>query len=147
MSRSDLTQRILAEKIRKGLSWDAIARTLGVSKEWAAAACLGQMALTAAQAHALCGLLNLPREAETLLQIVPYKGSLPTGIPTDPLLYRFYEILSVYGMAIKEIIHEEFGDGIMSAIDFRMRIAREPDPQGDRVKIEMSGKFLPYRVY
>ncbi|MDD4931982.1 MAG: cyanase [Methylacidiphilaceae bacterium] len=147
MTRSELTQLVLATKIQKGLRWESIARTLGASKEWVAAACLGQMALTADQARALRGLLDLPEEAEALLQAVPYKGSLPTSIPTDPLLYRFYEILSVYGTAIRELIHEEFGDGIMSAIDFRMRIDREPDPQGDRVKIEMSGKFLPYKMY
>ncbi|VVM07555.1 cyanase [Methylacidimicrobium tartarophylax] len=147
MTRSELTQLILAAKIRKELSWESIARALGASKEWVAAACLGQMTMTSEQARTLRGLLDLPEEAELLLQAVPYKGSLPTAIPTDPLLYRFYEILSIYGLAIKELIHEEFGDGIMSAIDFRMRIDREPDPQGDRVKIEMSGKFLPYKMY
>ena len=147
MTRSELTQLILAAKIRKDLPWKSIARALGASKEWVAAACLGQMAMTSEQARTLRGLLDLPEEADLLLQAVPYKGSLPTAIPTDPLLYRFYEILSIYGLAIKELIHEEFGDGIMSAIDFRMRIDREPDPQGDRVKIEMSGKFLPYKMY
>ncbi|CAB4244043.1 Cyanate hydratase [Methylacidimicrobium sp. AP8] len=147
MTRSDLTQRILAAKTRKGLRWEAIARTLGKSKEWVAAACLGQMALTREQARSLSTLLDLPDEAEALLQVAPYKGSLPSAVPTDPLLYRFYEILSVYGAALKELIHEEFGDGIMSAVDFRMHVAREPDPQGDRVRIEMSGKFLPYKAY
>ncbi|WP_020494392.1 cyanase [Verrucomicrobium sp. 3C] len=147
MTRSELTQLILAAKIRKELPWESIARTLGASKEWVAAACLGQMTLTAEQAQTLRGLLDLPEEAEVLLQTIPYKGSLPTAIPADQLLYRFHEILSVYGTALKELIHEEFGDGIMSAIDFRMHVAREPDPQGDRVRIEMSGKFLPYKMY
>lgn len=79
--------------------------------------------------------------------IAPYKGSLPTAIPADPLIYRFYELVSVYGTTFKELIHEEFGDGIMSAIDFKMDLIREPDPNGDRVKITMSGKFLPYKTY
>ncbi len=147
MTRSELTRIILTAKAQKGLRWEAIARTLGKSKEWVAAACLGQMAMTSEQARALTILLDLPDEAEALLQTVPYKGSLPTAIPTDPLLYRFHEILLVYGMVLKELIHEEFGDGIMSAVDFRMHVAREPDPQGDRVRIEMSGKFLPYKSY
>jgi cyanate lyase len=81
------------------------------------------------------------------LQRVPYKGSLPTAIPTDPLIYRFYELINVYGTTLKELIHEEFGDGIMSAIDFSMELTREPDPKGDRVRIVLSGKYLPYRTY
>ncbi len=147
MTRPELTRILLASKARKGLRWEAIAHVLGKSKEWTAAACLGQMTLSREQAQALSRLLDLPEEAETLLQTVPYKGSLPTAIPADPLLYRFHEILSVYGTAIKELIHEEFGDGIMSAVDFRMAISREPDLQGDRVRIEMSGKFLPYKAF
>ena len=79
--------------------------------------------------------------------MVPYKGSLPTAVPTDPLIYRFYELVSVYGTTFKELIHEEFGDGIMSAIDFKMDLTRESDPKGDRVHISMSGKFLPYKAY
>ena len=78
---------------------------------------------------------------------MPYKGSLPTAVPTDPLIYRFYELISVYGTTFKSLIHEEFGDGIMSAIDFNMDLTREPDPKGDRVRITMSGKFLPYKTY
>ena len=78
---------------------------------------------------------------------VPYKGSLPTSVPTDPLIYRFYELVNVYGTTFKELIHEEFGDGIMSAIDFKMDLQREPNPAGDRVSIVMSGKFLPYKTY
>ncbi|MGD9896357.1 MAG: cyanase [Candidatus Methylacidiphilaceae bacterium] len=147
MTRAEVTQLILAAKLRKGLKWEDLARIVGRSKEWVAAACLGQMALTAEEAHALSLRLDLPKEAELLLSVVPYKGSLPTLPPTDPLLYRFYEILLIYGTALKELIQEEFGDGIMSAVDFRMQIAREPDPQGDRVKIEMSGKFLPYKAF
>ena len=92
-------------------------------------------------------LLGLTDEAIAWLQIVPYKGSLPTEVPTDPLIYRWYELVSVYGTTLKELIHEEFGDGIMSAIDFSMDLQRENDPKGDRVSVVMSGKFLPYKMY
>lgn len=105
------------------------------------------MTLTEEQARAVGEALDLPEEAVLGLQVVPYKGSLPTAVPTDPLIYRFYELVSVYGTTFKELIHEEFGDGIMSAIDFRMDLKREPDPAGDRVQIVMSGKFLPYKSY
>ena len=105
------------------------------------------LGMTEAQAKAVGAALDLPEEAVTQLQVVPYKGSLPTAVPTDPLIYRFYELISVYGTTFKSLIHEEFGDGIMSAIDFNMDLTREPDPKGDRVKIVMSGKFLPYRTY
>ncbi len=92
-------------------------------------------------------IFGLTDEAIAWLQIVPYKGSLPTSVPTDPLIYRWYEVVSVYGMTIKELIHEEFGDGIMSAIDFNMDIQRENNPNGDRVNVVLSGKFLPYKTY
>ena len=105
------------------------------------------MTLTQKQAEAVGAALELPEEAVAGLQVVPYKGSLPTAVPTDPLIYRFYELISVYGTTFKELIHEEFGDGIMSAIDFRMDLQREADPAGDRVQIIMSGKFLPYKTY
>ena len=105
------------------------------------------MQMTKKQAETVGRLFDLPEEAVMLLQTVPYKGSLPTAVPTDPLIYRWYEIVNVYGTTIKELIHEEFGDGIMSAIDFSMDIAREPHEKGDRVKVELSGKFLPYKMY
>ena len=92
-------------------------------------------------------LLDLDAEAEALLAEVPYRGSLPPGPPTDPLIYRFYELVQVYGTTWKELIQEEFGDGIMSAIDFDMTLERQPDPKGDRVKIAMTGKFLPYKQF
>ncbi len=91
--------------------------------------------------------LRPERRGAEWLQVVPYKGSLPTSVPTDPLIYRWYEIVNVYGTTIKELIHEEFGDGIMSAIDFSMDIVRQPDPKGDRVNVVLSGKFLPYKEY
>jgi len=147
MAREDTTRRILEAKIAKGLKWSQVADKVGLSKEWATAGCLGQMTFDAAQAEMICEIFGLPEEDRRWLQTPPYKGSLPTAVPTDPLIYRFYELVSVYGTTLKELIHEEFGDGIMSAIDFKMDISREPDPHGDRVKISMSGKFLPYKTY
>ena len=147
MTRNDVTEAIVAARIRKGLSWAEVARTVGKSKEWTTAACLGQMIFTAEQAKIVAKLFDLPAEATALLQAVPYKGSLPTAVPTDPLIYRFYEMLNVYGTTIKELIHERFGDGIMSAIDFTMDIDKQEDPKGDRVLIKMSGKFLPYKPW
>ena len=147
MNRDDVTQLILSAKRNKGLRWAEIARAAGRSKEWVTAGLLGQMSFDLAQAEAISKLLDLPQEAIALLQEVPYKGSLPTAVPTDPLIYRFYELVSVYGSTFKALIHEEFGDGIMSAIDFAMDLQREPDPKGDRVRIVMSGKFLPYKQY
>jgi cyanate lyase len=145
--RSEVTRMIVSAKVRKGLKWADIANQVGLSKEWTTAACLGQMTLTKEQAGVVGQIFELPDEAIAWLQIVPYKGSLPTAVPTDPLIYRWYEIVSVYGTTIKELIHEEFGDGIMSAIDFSMDIDRQADPKGDRVKVVLSGKFLPYKTY
>jgi cyanate lyase len=105
------------------------------------------MTLNAEQAGVLAGIFGLSEAEKQWLMVVPYKGSLPTAVPTDPLIYRFYELVSVYGTTFKELIHEEFGDGIMSAIDFKMDLQREPNPAGDRVSITMSGKFLPYKTY
>jgi cyanate lyase len=147
MNRNDVTDLVLAAKLKKKLKWADLAKAIGHSKEWTTAALLGQMTLTEAQAKAVGEMLGLPDDAITLLQVVPYKGSLPTAVPTDPLIYRFYELVNVYGTTFKALIHEEFGDGIMSAIDFNMDLTREPDPKGDRVKIVMSGKFLPYKTY
>ncbi len=147
MNRADVTEMIVAAKISKGIRWADVAREVGLSKEWVTAGCLGQMTFDAAQAKTVGTIFGLPPEAVQLLQTVPYKGSLPTSVPTDPLIYRFYELVNVYGTTFKELIHEEFGDGIMSAIDFRMDLARESDPKGDRVRIVMSGKFLPYKTY
>ena len=147
MHRSDLTDLILAETRKRNLSWSDLAKLSGRSKEWTAAALMGQMVLANDQAQAIGDALSLPDDAVALLQVVPYKGSLPTEIPTDPLIYRFYELVNVYGTTFKELINEEFGDGIMSAIDFNMDISREPAAAGDRVRIVMSGKFLAYKAY
>jgi cyanate lyase len=146
-SRTEVTQMIVSAKVAKGLKWSEIAAKVGQSKEWTTAACLGQMTLTKSQAETMGEIFGLPEEAVAWLQIVPYKGSLTSAVPTDPLIYRWYEIVSVYGTTIKELIHEEFGDGIMSAIDFSMDIQREVDPKGDRVNVVLSGKFLPYKTY
>ena len=147
MTRDQVTQLILDAKRRKKLSWSHLGEALELSKEWTTAALLGQMALSEAQAGTIGSLLELPEDAVSVLQEVPYKGSLPSAVPTDPLIYRFYELINVYGTTFKELIHEEFGDGIMSAIDFKMNLEREPNDAGDRVRIVLSGKFLPYKSY
>ncbi|QAU33462.1 cyanase [Janthinobacterium sp. 17J80-10] len=147
MDRNEVTKKIIAAKVRDKMSWAAIAEKIGQSKEWTTAAMLGQMTFDAKQAAVAKELFGLTDEETAWLQIVPYKGSLPTPVPADPLIYRWYEIVSVYGATIKELIHEEFGDGIMSAIDFSMDITREADPKGDRVNVVLSGKFLPYKQY
>lgn len=147
MNRTEVTDLLLAAKLKKRLKWADIAHEIGLSKEWTTAALMGQMTLDEQQATAIGQLLELPPEAIDALQIVPYKGSLPSTVPTDPLIYRFYELINVYGTTIKALIHEEFGDGIMSAIDFSMDISRVADPKGDRVKIVLNGKFLPYKTY
>ena len=147
LSRLDVTEKIIATKVAKGIKWADVAAKVGLSKEWVTAACLGQMTLDAGQAAVIARLFDLSEAEARWLQVVPYKGSLPTSVPTDPLIYRFYELISVYGTTFKELIHEEFGDGIMSAIDFKMDMKREPNPNGDRVNIVMSGKFLPYKTY
>jgi cyanate lyase len=147
MNRNEVTELIVLQKQLKNLTWPQLAEAVGQSKEWTTAALLGQMTLNAEQAKSVGDLLDLPAAAIAQLQIVPYKGSLPTTVPTDPLIYRFYELISVYGSTFKALINEEFGDGIMSAIDFDMDLSRKEDPKGDRVKITMTGKFLPFKSY
>jgi cyanate lyase len=148
MNRADVTEKILTAKRLKGLSWKTICAEIGGgSPVYLTAALMGQMKLGSEQAARAATLFGLGAEEKALLQEVPYRGSLPTAVPTDPLIYRFHELVSVYGTTIKELIQEEFGDGIMSAIDFDMALERQPDQKGDRVKITMSGKFLQYREY
>ena len=147
MTRNDVTEKIITAKVSRGIQWADVASKVGQSKEWTTAACLGQMTLNGEQARVLGDIFGLNEDEQKWLQVVPYKGTLPTAVPTDPLIYRWYEIVSVYGTTIKELIHEEFGDGIMSAIDFSMDIKREADPKGDRVRVVLSGKFLPYKTY
>ena len=147
MNRNDVTEMIIEAKVARGLKWEDVAARVGMSKEWVTAGCLGQMTFDAPQAETIADIFGLPPEARKWLQEVPYRGSLPTAVPTDPLIYRFHELVAVYGTTFKALIHEEFGDGIMSAIDFKMEMTREPNPAGDRVHIVMSGKFLPYKTY
>jgi cyanate lyase len=148
MKRADVTEKILSAKRVKQLTWDEIAKKVGgASKIVVTAACMGQMKMTKEQAAAAAELFGLGQEETLLLQEVPYRGSLTELPPTDPLIYRFYELVMVYGTTWKELIQEEFGDGIMSAIDFDMTMERQPDQKGDRVKIGMSGKFLGYKTY
>ena len=145
--RQQVTDMIISAKVLKSIKWADVAKEIGLSKEWVTAACLGQMAFNKQQAEKVGQIFELSDEAVAWLQIVPYKGSLPTSVPTDPLIYRWYEVVNVYGSTIKELIHEEFGDGIMSAIDFSMDIQCEENPNGDRVNVVLSGKFLPYKTY
>ena len=148
MTRDELTRKIISVKRAKGLSWKTIVAEIGGgSAVYLTAALLGQMKLRADQAERAAKLLGLDAEERSLLQEIPYRGSLPTAVPSDPLIYRFYELVQVYGTTWKELIQEEFGDGIMSAIDFDMSIERQPDQKGDRVKLTLSGKFLPYKEY
>ncbi len=146
-AKTALGLKIRSVKKQKGWSWAEIAERLGHAPVWTCAACLGQMSMTAETAEKSGVLFGLSDEEVQLLQEAPYRGSLPTQVPTDPLIYRFYELIQVYGTTWKELIQEEFGDGIMSAIDFDMTLERQPDQKGDRVRIGMSGKFLPYKRY
>jgi cyanate lyase len=146
-AKTALGHRIVAVKRRKGLRWADIAARIGHSPTWTCAACLGQMSMTAETATKIAALLELDDQDAATLQEIPFRGSLPGAVPTDPLIYRFYELVMVYGTTWKELIEEEFGDGIMSAIDFDMSLERQPDQTGDRVRVVMSGKFLPYKRY
>ncbi len=146
-AKTALGRKIVAAKKAKGWTWPQLAEKLGYSPTWVCAACLGQMSMTAETAEKTGVLFDLDPAEVALLQEAPYRGSLPGAVPTDPLIYRFYELVMVYGTTWKELIHEEFGDGIMSAIDFDMTLERQPDQKGDRVKIGMSGKFLAYKRY
>jgi cyanate lyase len=147
MTRVDAVEKAIAAKLAKKLTWRALAEACGRSEVWTTSALLGQQAMGAEEAAAVARLLDLGPEEQSLLQIPPSKGSLGTTISTDPLVYRFHEVVQVYGTTLKELIHEKFGDGIMSAIDFEMYVDRVTDPKGDRVKVTMHGKFLPYRKW
>jgi len=149
MTRQALTEKIVAAKRKKKLGWKSLATKIDpkASPILITAALLGQMCLLPAQAGKAAKLLGLDADEAAELAEVPYRGSLASAAPTDPLIYRFYELVQVYGTTWKALIEEEFGDGIMSAIDFDMQLERLPDPKGDRVKLTMSGKFLPYKRY
>jgi cyanate lyase len=147
MTRSEATEMILAAKAQKGLTFEAIARAVGRHKVWVTSALLGQGTMSAEEAQKAVAVLGLGPEVATTLQQIPTKGSVGQTVPVDPLIYRFHEITQVYGTTIKAIIHEMFGDGIMSAIDFELDIQKEEDPKGDRVVVTMNGKFLPYKKW
>src|ERR1700722_19661921 len=148
MNRAEITEKILSAKRLKGLTWKTICAEIGGgSPTYLTAALMGQMKLRPEQAERAAKIFGLGEEETLLLQEVPYRGSLPNLPPSDPLIYRFYELVNVYGTTWKELIQEEFGDGIMSAIDFDMAIERQPDQKGDRVKVTMTGKFLSYKEY
>ncbi|NNN29170.1 cyanase [Streptomyces sp. S3(2020)] len=145
LPQSDLTRRIRLARHAKGVTWAQLAELIGRPPAWTVAALFGQHALSAVEAELVAEALGLSADDALELQLQPYRGTLDGGAPSDPTLYRFYEALSVYGPAIKELIHEEFGDGIMSAINFSLSVERRPDPDGDRVVVTLDGKFLDYR--
>jgi cyanate lyase len=147
MERSECTQRILDAKAAQGLTFAEIGGKIGRSEVWTAAAIMGQAQMDAAEAGGLCDLLRLDAEVAQALQAHPMRGSLDPAIPVDPLIYRFYEIMQVYGTTMKAVINEKFGEGIMSAIDFELSIDRQEDPKGDRVVVTMNGKYLPFRKW
>jgi len=147
ITREEATSQIKQAKKAKGVTFEQIANTIGRDKVWVAAALLGQGTMSAEEANAAVEVLGMGPEVAEALQEIPSKGSLSTTVPVDPLIYRFHEVTQVYGTAIKAIIHELFGDGIMSAIDFTLDIQKEKDPNGDRVVVTYSGKFLPYRKW
>lgn len=147
MDRKQCTEAILAAKEARALSFADIASKVGRSEVWTAAAILGQAQMDVGEAGALVDLLDLGDEVAAVLQTHPMRGSLDAAVPVDPLIYRFHEVTQVYGTTFKALIHEKFGEGIMSAIDFEIGIERVEDPKGDRVKITYNGKFLPYRKW
>jgi cyanate lyase len=147
ISKLEMTREILAAKKARQLTWQVIAQAVGLSQVFVTSAALGQNSMNPADAQKLCDLLGLAAEVRDALVEFPTKGLDALPVPTDPLLYRFHEINLVYGATIKELIHEKFGDGIMSAIDFTMEIEKVEDPKGDRVKVTMCGKFLPYKSW
>ena len=144
MTRDEITRQIVASRAAKGLTWQQLADAIDKPVVWTTSALLGQHPIPAELGTVLVEMLGLDPAAVPVLAAVPMRGGLPTAVPTDPTIYRFYEVLQVYGGAIKELIHEQFGDGIMSAINFSVDIAKKPHPAGDRVVVTFDGKFLPY---
>jgi cyanate lyase len=145
--RSEIIEIILHAKATKGITFGDLAAQLGCNPIFLAAACYRQASLSHEQAVKLLEALELDLVCLYDLTSFPVKGGLMPAVPMDPLIYRFYEIMQVYGLPLKDVIQEMFGDGIMSAIDFTMQVDKETDPKGDRVKITMSGKFLPYKQW
>lgn len=147
MTSLEITEKLLKAKQVKSMSFQDLGNLIGRDPMWVAALIYRQATASEDEASKLVHALDLPEEIAVELTQFPVKGSLNPVIPTDPLIYRFYEIMQVYGMPLKAVIQEEFGDGIMSAIDFTLNVEKETDPKGDRVKIVMSGKFLPYKKW
>ena len=145
MTKQQAADMIQGVKTARGVSWAQLAEAVGAAVPWTVSALLGQQPMTADQAKAAGSMLDLDEDVIVALQLQPTRGALEAAVPADPTIYRFYEVLQVYGPTIKELIHEEFGDGIMSAINFRFDLKRVPDPAGDRVVVTLDGKFLPYQ--
>lgn len=145
MTKEQMREQILAAKKAKGITWEALAGSTGMSPVFLCSACLGENSMTPEQAEALCGELGLDGPVAEALADYPDKGQRYETMVADPLVYRLNEVVMVYGETLKEVIQEKFGDGIMSAIDFTMDVEKVEDPKGDRVKVTMNGKFLPYK--
>ena len=145
MTKKEAAEAVRAAKARLGVTWAQLAEATGRPLAWTTSALLGQQPMTATQAEAAASLLDLGEDAQLALQLQPTRGALETVVPVDPTIYRFYELLQVYGPTLKELIHEQCGDGIMSAINFRLDVKRVPDPAGDRIVVTLDGKFLPYQ--
>ncbi len=146
MDKVEVTEMILAKKKQTGVTWAGIADSVGMSEVFVTSACLGMNSMPREKADKLVAYLGLPQEAGPVLAEFPTKLFDQT-VPTDPCIYRLYEIVGVYGETLKELIQEKGGDGIMSAIDFEMYVDKIPDPKGDRIEVKMSGKFLPYKSW
>jgi len=144
LTRHEITEHIVNARLQKGLTWQQLADAIDKPVVWTTAALLGQQPIPAELGKVLVEMLGIDQSAVPVLAAVPMRGGLPTAVPTDPTIYRFYEVLQVYGGAIKELIHEQFGDGIMSAINFSVDVQKKPHPAGDRVVVTLDGKFLPY---
>jgi cyanate lyase len=147
MTLSSLTTTLLTAKRTKGISFATLESLLGRDEVWIASLFYGQSTASAEEADKLIVVLGLDPAVKEQLMTPPVKGCLDPVIPTDPLIYRFYEIMQVYGLPLKDVIQEKFGDGIMSAIDFTLEVDKVEDPAGDRVKVTMCGKFLPYKKW
>jgi len=146
MDKLAVTEMIFSIKNAKGLTWEEIAGAIGMSDVWTTSACLGMNSCPEAEADKLISFLDLPLEAKAALMAFPTK-EWDKSVPQDPLIYRLYEVVGVYGDTLKEVIQEKFGDGIMSAIDFSMAVDKQEDPKGDRVVLTLNGKFLPYKTW
>ncbi len=145
MNRHELTEQIVLARLERGLSWQQLADAIGRPVVWTTSALLGQQPVPVELGAVLVEMLGLDASAVPVLAAPPMRGGLSSPVPTDPTIYRFYEALQVYGGALKELIHEQFGDGIMSAINFSVDLHKKPHPSGDRVVVTFDGKFLPYQ--